>query len=72
MLCAAHMHREPFGADLIGEQLLDVCLLVLSQTIRMADSMPQAHMCAEMQQLQQELKLLAQLTYQRHELDCVL
>lgn len=72
MLCAAHMQWDSFGADLMGQQLLDVCLIVLRQTICMPDSMPQAHACAEMLQLHRELELLVRLTYQRHELDCVL
>tara|TARA_B110000008_G_C16877885_1_gene527589 strand:- start:538 stop:942 length:405 start_codon:yes stop_codon:yes gene_type:complete len=72
MVYGVHMGSHALGVDFRGKQLLDVCLVVLGGTVRVADSMPQGGTCANMEQLRDELKIIAQLTYQRAELDCVI
>lgn len=64
------MDCEALGVDFKGKQLLDVCLVVLGNTVSIAESMPQGRACADIQQLRDELELLAKLSCHRAHLDC--
>ena len=70
MVCQDCLHCEALCLDFKGKQLLDVCLAVLGSTVSIADSMPQAHTCANIQQLRGELELITRLSYQRADFDC--
>lgn len=61
---------ETRGCDWKGKQLLDLCRAVLGNSVRIAESMPQAKTFVNIQQLRAELKLLTRLSYQHKEFDC--
>lgn len=69
MVCADNMDWEPMGVQFRGQQLLDVCLVVLGSTVSVASSMPQGHPGADVSQLRGELAILARMLYQQDEFD---